>query len=676
MRITIHGHRPAFLRSNTGSRPAPAGVGPELQNGEAGTPGTTVRSINLGFFKLKIHRQTAVQSNLVAQHQARQQARGITTTTSPTRAQSPATQQTPDRATTGAATPPPAEPVSPRALTPMTASPPISLASPPTPTPPEVTRLTNSQLITFWNTQAAQAQELQPMHAQLPGSAQTWSQREEAVDTLTNTHLATPDAPDLSPLRPTRLPNLTRAAMESPPRDQTESSSVPSRPPTPRPRMSAPLLRPVDAAHLPSLPPLDSPHVMRFARPVTQQPPSTPTAGRPRDGNAGFRTPEQVERVLYTPPQNSRRPRGGTLVESELMSTPPRAPHPRSFLAERGLGTGIEPLQLRVPAQQHFRDLGSFNPLRSVSPPPSLGRSVAAWAGGRSSRGDETAQQWEAWANEPGANAFMRFLDRLGQTVNARDPQFRASVSEWLNHLAQQPELRQNSFLVSEGATVRCEDRVSLTFNAMRKLRVASDVAQGAYDERLPELISMARGMFRLDKLERIARDHAASLVHADEIEVYLAYQVHLRVPLSLPIDTAEMRFFDVSDVTLDDIQQAQSQVLAAEQLEFAHYLSSDWQPWQAVMQRLAPEAFSQAQDELIEAMGDDFNTRLQNRLQAVGLQNDPDAERTLGPEVRNEIAREINGRLTREILASRGLLDQIEVPSSVSPPQGSNHGT
>jgi hypothetical protein len=269
----------------------------------------------------------------------------------------------------------------------------------------------------------------------------------------------------------------------------------------------------------------------------------------------------------------------------------------------------------------------------------------------------------------------MQFLDRLGQTVNARDPQFRASVNEWLNHLAEQPQLRQNSFLVSEGATVSCEDRVSLTFNAMRKLRLASDVTQGAYDERLPDLISMARGMFRLDELERISRDHAASLTHGDPIEVYLAYQVHLRVPLSLPIDTADMRFFNASSVTLADLQRAESRVLEAERHEFANYLASDWQPWQAVMQRLAPEAFSQAQDELIEAMGDEFSTRLQSRLQALGLQNDSDAERTLGAEVRNEIAREINGRLTREILASRGLLDQIERLLSVPPPQGPNHG-
>lgn len=264
---------------------------------------------------------------------------------------------------------------------------------------------------------------------------------------------------------------------------------------------------------------------------------------------------------------------------------------------------------------------------------------------------------WDAISNEEGAASFSEFLDRLRGTVNASHPRFKQAAAEWLSHLADHPQLRKNTFLISEEASTSCEDRVSLTFNDMKKARLVSDVERGDYDQRLPELVDLARGMFRLDKLEEIAQRQAASIADVDQIEVYLAYQVSLRERLDLPLDTSDMRFFDVSCVTPEDLVQAEQNVRTAEGQEFGNYLSTDWQPWQSVLKRLYPEAHAAAQDELIEALDERFAGRLRERLAAEGLANDSDAQRILGPQVQAGIAQEIMGPLTRGFLANQNLL-------------------
>lgn len=309
--------------------------------------------------------------------------------------------------------------------------------------------------------------------------------------------------------------------------------------------------------------------------------------------------------------------------------------------AQGAQGEGVQRVQVQAVEEVQARMLSGS--VAAWMPPPQTG--IAA-----------TSRLWAGFAAEPGATAFARFLNRLRDTVNFSNPQFQRGVVRWLSHLEANPRLRSETFALSEGATATCEDRVSHTFNAMRQLHLASDVARGTFDQRLPQLLNVARGMFRLDQLEIIAREHAAATPGVDQIEVYLAYQVMLRQRLALPLDTADMRYAGLSGVTSAHLDRAQARVLDAERRGFANYLSSDWQPWQAVLQRLAPEQHAQAQGELIDAMGDEFSNRLTARLHEAGLENDSDAQRIVGPQVQAEIAHEINGRVTRDFLASRGL--------------------
>ena len=244
-----------------------------------------------------------------------------------------------------------------------------------------------------------------------------------------------------------------------------------------------------------------------------------------------------------------------------------------------------------------------------TTPARPLANAVADWHD--EGREDVTAA-WSAFGNEDGASEFSRFLDRLRLTVNYANPQFRQGVVAWLSELAVHPELRKDSFDVSVGATASCEDRVSLTYNDMKKVRLVSDVENGRYDDRLGDLVQVARGMYRLDQLETIAREKVKSLHFVDEIEVYLAYQVKLREPLQLPVETPDMRFFGVSWVTDDDLSRAEAQVKANENAHFINYLSTDWKPWEVVAKRLDNTGFEETQGKVLEHIEESFDAQLQ----------------------------------------------------------------
>ncbi|MGY8678396.1 NEL-type E3 ubiquitin ligase domain-containing protein [Bradyrhizobium sp. UFLA05-153] len=217
-------------------------------------------------------------------------------------------------------------------------------------------------------------------------------------------------------------------------------------------------------------------------------------------------------------------------------------------------------------------------------------------------------------------------------------------------------------------ANQSCEDRRTLTWNGMKTARLIADVENGLYDNtaRLPDLVHLGRVMFRLDALEGIAREKAHSLRSVydvediDAIEVYLTYQNKLRDRLALQHVAPDMRYFDVSGVTEADVDSAETSVRSKEAEEFAGYLATDWQPWDNVVRRIAPEDHAATQEQLIDAMGQEFDSRLEQQLADKGLvvveaELVDDAKRELGAAVRKEIAREIKGALRDKVLNDHG---------------------
>ncbi|EDQ4519375.1 E3 ubiquitin--protein ligase [Salmonella enterica subsp. enterica] len=241
------------------------------------------------------------------------------------------------------------------------------------------------------------------------------------------------------------------------------------------------------------------------------------------------------------------------------------------------------------------------------------------------------ADRWHVFGQEDNAAAFSLFLDRLSETENfIKDAGFKAQISSWLAQLAEDDALRAKTFAMATEATSSCEDRATLALHQMKNVQLVHNAEKGEYDNNLAALVATGREMFRLGKLEQIAREKAGTLALVDEIEVYLAYQNKLRKPLGLTSVTAEMRFFGVSGVTASDLRSAERQVKAAEKSEFREWILQ-WGPLHSVLERKAPERFNALREKQISDYEETYRMLSDTELKPSGLVGNTDAERTIG---------------------------------------------
>ncbi|ESU76846.1 Invasion plasmid antigen (plasmid) [Shigella dysenteriae WRSd5] len=216
----------------------------------------------------------------------------------------------------------------------------------------------------------------------------------------------------------------------------------------------------------------------------------------------------------------------------------------------------------------------------------------------------DISQIWHAFEHEEHANTFSAFLDRLSDTVSARNTSgFREQVAAWLEKLSASAELRQQSFAVAADATESCEDRVALTWNNLRKTLLVHQASEG------------------------------------------------LKLQLSTAVK--EMRFYGVSGVTANDLRTAEATVRSREENEFTDWFSL-WGPWHAVLKRTEADRWAQAEEQKYEMLENEYSQRVADRLKASGLSGDADAEREAGAQVMRETEQQIYRQLTDEVLALR----------------------
>ncbi|EBP2045507.1 E3 ubiquitin--protein ligase [Salmonella enterica] len=241
------------------------------------------------------------------------------------------------------------------------------------------------------------------------------------------------------------------------------------------------------------------------------------------------------------------------------------------------------------------------------------------------------ADRWHMFGQEDNATAFSLLLDRLSETENfKKDAGFKAQISSWLTELAEDEELRARTFAMATEATSSCEDRATFFLHQMKNVQLVHNAEKGAYDNNLPGLVATGRVMFRLEKLEQIAREKVRTLAFVDEIEVCLGYQNKLKKSLGLTSVTAEMRFFDVSGVTVTDLQAAELQVKAAEKSEFREWILQ-WGPLHSVLERKAPEHFNALREKRSSDYEHTYRILSDTELKPSGLVGNTDAERTIG---------------------------------------------
>ncbi|HEF0976048.1 TPA: hypothetical protein R9B53_004477 [Escherichia coli] len=205
-------------------------------------------------------------------------------------------------------------------------------------------------------------------------------------------------------------------------------------------------------------------------------------------------------------------------------------------------------------------------------------------------------------------------------------------MAAWLDELLTTPELRTLSFAIAQEASTSCTDRAALGWNNMQVARLLFH-AVGNEQTTADAFITLARQIFRLRQTERIAGEKVLALTAAhedvDEIEVYLAYQTRLKVPLGLPDCLApKMQFGRLVGVTPEDISSATEAVRLAEEGEFGNWLNN-WAPCQQfLMKRMSGDE----QEALTERRTAVYSEKLEElRLEFSEAGSGTDVDRVLG---------------------------------------------
>ncbi|EAA9526116.1 SPI-1 type III secretion system effector E3 ubiquitin transferase SlrP [Salmonella enterica] len=309
---------------------------------------------------------------------------------------------------------------------------------------------------------------------------------------------------------------------------------------------------------------------------------------------------------------------------------------------------------------QVFFAMGEFSIVRVTRP---LHEAVQGWL---TCLEEEDVNQWRAFEAEVNAAAFSMLLDRLSDTQNTRHPDFKEQVSAWLMRLAEDKALREIVFILAMDATISCEDRATHAYHQMQEATLVYDAERGAFDSQLAELIMAGREIFRLEKIESLAREKAKRLFFIDQIEVFLGFQNQLRESLSLTTMTRDMRFYNVSGITESDLDAAEIRIKVAENSYFNKWFSH-WGPWHKVLERIAPDDWQEMMNKRVEYIeSNEYQSRVNAELDALKIADDSDAERAteiqmdaeraIGIKIMEEINQSLFTELTEKVLTKQGI--------------------
>lgn len=193
----------------------------------------------------------------------------------------------------------------------------------------------------------------------------------------------------------------------------------------------------------------------------------------------------------------------------------------------------------------------------------------ALWLSDESvSRYTEMNEVWMGLKDEADSDALFKLLAELGGTADTAQVREDMTRRVWrvLEAVGADEALREEVF--ERAATpLNCDDAAAVSFSSLEVLvevHESSKLVMGGRVTAKP-LLKLARGLFRLDQLEGMARRHSAEHPSADPLEVSLAYRTGLVDKFHLPGQPRHMRFARLGGVTQQALGNAEAELKAAE---------------------------------------------------------------------------------------------------------------
>lgn len=186
---------------------------------------------------------------------------------------------------------------------------------------------------------------------------------------------------------------------------------------------------------------------------------------------------------------------------------------------------------------------------------------------------------WESIAAKPGSQPFLKILNNLKRSAEYRGGYANLRARVWsLIDAAQDEGLREELFAAA--GDPRCGDRAALVFSDMEtKMMVWQATRMAPTAESGPPLMNLARGLFRLDEVEKVASEHIraeevairssnlpdvekrAQIHQLEDIEIRLAYRMGLSERLDLPGQPRDASYLATGGVTQSMLDIAGSRI-------------------------------------------------------------------------------------------------------------------
>ncbi|MBX3609144.1 MAG: hypothetical protein KF871_04540 [Hydrogenophaga sp.] len=212
-----------------------------------------------------------------------------------------------------------------------------------------------------------------------------------------------------------------------------------------------------------------------------------------------------------------------------------------------------------------------------------------------------------------GNPAFVQWVQRLSRLAPRQRNRVVPGLVDLITCSMKDEDLRHHMLAIVEDASISCNDRITLSWERVHQLRQCQSIRLGLYDGQPSHVLAQARQAFRQETLTRIAMAHVrqrrtstpadrTSTQDIEEVEICLAFSSQAAGPLNM---TTEMGFGlyvgeAISGVSLLDVSRAIKQVRREENERFTDFLAQ-WDPWLAVLRRLAPDAMEQIDDQLAD---------------------------------------------------------------------------
>ena len=188
---------------------------------------------------------------------------------------------------------------------------------------------------------------------------------------------------------------------------------------------------------------------------------------------------------------------------------------------------------------------------------------------------------WNSLRANPASEDFFTVISRLTSTADAHTVRQDLSRRVWEMIEAANESAQLRSDLLNIAASPRsCSDSVAVTFSAMEIQVLLAEVSRSSLFQQT-QMLSLAKGLFRLDKLASLAAAHCEErlrrgVIGVDELEVNLAYRIGLAQALELPGQPTSMTFRGLAGVTQEDLDIARVEVQNAEKTAaMATYIST-----------------------------------------------------------------------------------------------------